>query len=99
MAKNTSLTVEAMKPLKMEWKRVAQRASATRAKRIRLEMRRTPRSNIGRWRGGEYLDPTIEHIMLLMGELRQAGMIMIAETISLGILSLPSVLAAIGIAP
>lgn len=37
--------------------------------------------------------------MLLMGELRQAGMIMIAETISLGILSLPSVLAAIGIVP
>lgn len=34
-----------------------------------------------------------------MGELRQAGMVIIAETILLGILPLPSVLAAIGIIP
>lgn len=34
-----------------------------------------------------------------MTELRMAGMIMIAETISLGILSLPSTLARIGLVP
>lgn len=54
-------------------------------------------SNTGLWSGGRI--PLSQSTAKLIHLLRQAGMIMIAETISLGILSLPSVLATIGMAP
>ena len=65
------------------------------------EMKRTTRSNTEPWRGGEYFSANGRKFYerLMAYDCRQAGMIMIAETISLGILSLPSVLAAVGILP
>ena len=59
-----------------------------------------PHSSIGyKGKGDPFGDETNSQVKYKTLEWWQAGMIMIAETISLGILSLPSVLATIGLVP
>lgn len=62
--------------------------------------RKAPPPSLGyKGKGDPFGDETNAEVKYKTLEWWQAGMIMIAETISLGILSLPSVLAAIGLVP